>query len=92
MRDQQLTDLGEPLAALFSAAAAIGAASTVDTITDYVRKQDDAVIALEMSVLRAAAARSPAKAARHGNAGCVELADDCATRLRSRLGPAVPRP
>jgi hypothetical protein len=84
-RDQQLIALGEPLAALLSAAAAIGAASTVDTITNSVRKQGDPVVALEMSVLRAAAARSPSKAARHGNAGCVALADDCATRLRSRL-------
>jgi predicted 2-oxoglutarate/Fe(II)-dependent dioxygenase YbiX len=84
-REQQLTALGEPLAALLSAAAAIGAVSTVDTITNYVRKQGDSVVALEMSVLRAAAARSQAKAARHGNAGCVALARDCATRLRSRL-------
>ena len=85
IREQQLTVLGEPLAALLSAAAAIGAASTVHTVTGYVREQGDSVVALEMSVLRAAAARSPSKAARHGNAGCVALADDCAARLRSRL-------
>ena len=53
-RDQQLTALGEPLAALLSAAAAIGAASTADPISHYVRKQDDSVVALEMSALRAA--------------------------------------
>jgi hypothetical protein len=51
----------------------------------FVREQGDSIVALEMSVLRAAATRSPGKAARHGNAGCVVLADDCATRLRSRL-------
>jgi hypothetical protein len=85
MREQQLTVLGEPLAAQLSAAAAIGAVSTVSTITHYVRKQGDSIVALEMSVLRATATRSPGKAARHGNAGCVVLADDCATRLRSRL-------
>ena len=84
-RDQQLTALGEPLAALLSAAAAIGAASTVDTISHYVRKQDDAVAALEMSALRAAAALSSGKRAPRTNAGFRVLADDCMPRLRSRL-------
>ncbi len=84
-RDQQLTALGEPLAALLSAAAAIGAVSTVDTISHYVRKQGDSVAVLEMSALRAAAALSAGKMARRGNAGFGVLADDCATRLRSRL-------
>jgi hypothetical protein len=74
-RDQQLTALGEPLAALLSAAAAIGAASTVDTITHHVRKQDDAVAALEMSALRAA----------RTIAGFSVLAEDCTPRLRARL-------
>ncbi len=84
-RDRQLTALGEPLAALLSAAAAIGAVSTANTISHYVRSQDDSVVALEMSALRAAAALSAGKAALRGNAGFVVLADDCATRLGSRL-------
>ena len=84
-RDQQLTALGEPLAALLSAAGAIGAVSTVNTISHYVRKQDDSVAGLEMSTLRAAAALSAGKRARRGNAGFSALADDCAARLRSRL-------
>jgi predicted 2-oxoglutarate/Fe(II)-dependent dioxygenase YbiX len=84
-RDQQLAALGEPLAALLSAAAAIGAVGTVDMISHYVRKQGDSVVALEMSALRVAAALSAGKAARRGNAGFVVLAVDCATRLRSRL-------
>ena len=68
-----------------SAAAAIGAASTVDTISHYVRKQDDAVAALEMSALRAAAALSSGTRAPRANAGFSVLADDCRPRLRSRL-------
>jgi len=84
-RDHQLTALGEPLAALLSAAAAIGAVNTANTISHYVRKQDDSVAALEMSALRAAAARSPARLALRSNAGFAALADDCATRLRARL-------
>jgi predicted 2-oxoglutarate/Fe(II)-dependent dioxygenase YbiX len=84
-RDQQLTALGEPLAALLSAAEGIGAASTVDTISHYVRKQDDAVAALEMSALRAAEALSSGNRAPRTNAGFSALADDCMPRLRSRL-------
>jgi len=84
-RDQQLTALGEPLAALLSAAGGIGAASTVQTISHHVRKQDDAVAALEMSALRAAAALSPGKRALRTNTAFSVLADDCMPRLRSRL-------
>jgi hypothetical protein len=84
-RDQQLTALGEPLAALLSAAGAIGAVSTADTITHHVRKQDDSVAALEMSALRAAAALSSGKRAARANPDFGVLADDCAARLRSRL-------
>jgi hypothetical protein len=84
-RDQQLTALGEPVAALLSAAGAIGAVSTADTISHHVRKQDDSVAALEMSALRAAAALSSGKRALRSSAGFGVLADDRAARLRSRL-------
>jgi 2OG-Fe(II) oxygenase superfamily len=84
-RDRQLGELGKPLAALLSAAAAIGAASSRDTISGYIRKSDDAVTALEMSALRAAVELLPAGAAKRTEAGFGELAADCAPRLRSRL-------
>ena len=54
-RDKKLGDLGKPLASVLTAAAAIGAASTRDTVSGYIRQQGDAVTALEMSALRAAA-------------------------------------
>ena len=84
-RDQQLIALGEPLAALLSAAEGIGAAGTIDTISLYVRRQDDAVTALEMSALRAAEGLSSGKRAPCTNAGYRVLADDCMRRLRARL-------
>lgn len=56
-RSKQLSDLGKPLAAILTAAAAIEAASTRDTACRYVRDQQDAVTALEMSALRAAKSR-----------------------------------
>ena len=77
-----LTDLGKPLAAVLTAAAAIEAASTRDTACGYVRKQEDAVTALEMSALRAA--KRPRDRTR-GDAGFGDLAADCAARLRVRL-------
>ena len=51
--DKSLTALGKPVAAVLTAAAAIEAASTRDTASRYVRKQQDAVTALEISALRA---------------------------------------
>ena len=81
-RDKRLTDLGKPLAAVLTAAAAIEAASTRDTACRYVRKLEDAVTALEMSALRAA--KLPRDRMR-GDAGFGELAADCAARLRVRL-------
>ena len=54
-RDKKLGNLGKPLASVLTAAAAIGAAGTRDTVSGYIRKQGDAVTALEMSALRAAA-------------------------------------
>ncbi len=80
-RDNRLSDLGKPLAAVLAAAAAIEAASTRDTTCRYVRKQGDAVTALEVSTLRAA---EPHRGIR-GDAGFGDLAADCAARLRVRL-------
>ena len=89
-RDKKLTDLGKPLASVLTAAAAIGAASTRDTVSGYIRQQGDAVTALEMSALRAAAELprdgTPADAAFGG------LAADCAARLRARLARPQRRP
>ena len=82
-RDKKLGDLGKPLASVLTAAAAIGAASTRDTVSGYIRKQEGAVTALEMSALRAAA-ELPRDGAR-GEAGFGDLAADCAARLRTRL-------
>ena len=82
-RDEKLGGLGKPLASVLTAAAAIGAAGTRDMVTGYIRKQGDAVTALEMSALRAAA-ELPRDGAR-GDAGFGDLAADCAARLRARL-------
>jgi hypothetical protein len=82
-RDTTLGDLGNPLASVLIAAAAIGAASTRDAVCGYIRKRQDAVTALEMSALRAAAGMS--RDATRGDAGFGDLAADCAARLRVRL-------
>ena len=82
-RDEKLCDLGGPLASVLTAAAAIGAASTRDSVSGYVREQGDAVTALEISALRAAAETSRDGA--RGDAGLGALAADCAARLRTRL-------
>jgi hypothetical protein len=82
-RDAKLSDLGRPLASVMTAASAIEAASTRDTVSGYVREQGDAVTVLEMSALRTAA-----KASRNsdcGDAGLGDLNADCAARLRTRL-------
>jgi len=82
-RDESLGELAGPLASVLTAAAAIGAASTRDAASGYLREQQDAVTALEMPALRAAA-KLPRRAAR-GRAGFGDLAADCAARLRVRL-------
>ena len=82
-RDTKLGDLGKPLASVLTAAAATGAASTRDAVCRYIRKQEDAVTALEMSALRAAAQMSRDRT--RGDAGVGDLAVDCAARLRARL-------
>src|SRR5207302_1890814 len=70
-RDKKLSDLGKPLASVLTAAAAIGAASTRDTVSGYIRQQGDAVTALEVSALRAL----PRDGAR-GDTGLGDLAAD----------------
>ena len=82
-RDKELADLGKPLASVLTAAAAIGAATTRDAVCGYVRNLQDAVTALEISALRAAA-ELPRDGIR-GEAGFGDLAADCAARLRARL-------
>jgi hypothetical protein len=70
---------------VLTAAAAIGAASTRDAVSGYIRQQQgDAVTALEMSALRAAA-KLPRDGTR-GDDGFGDLAADCTARLRARLG------
>ena len=82
-RDEKLRDLAGPLASVLTAAAAIGAASTRDAVSGYVKEQGNAVTALEMPALRAAAELSLGGA--RGVAGFGDLAADCAARLRARL-------
>ena len=82
-RDTTLGDLGKPLASVLTAAAAIGAANARDAVCGYIRKQEDAVTALEVSALRAAAQMS--RDGTRGDAGFGDLAADCAARLRARL-------
>jgi hypothetical protein len=83
LRDKELADLGKPLTSVLIAAAAIGAASIRDTVSRYIRQQEDAVTVLETSALRAAA-ELPHDSNR-GDAGFAELAADSAARLRTRL-------
>jgi hypothetical protein len=89
-RDKELAGLGKPLASVLMAAAAIGSASTRDGVGAHIREQDDAVTALEMSALRAAAelCRDGAR----GEAGFGDLAADCAARLRVRLARPLRAP
>jgi len=82
-RDTTLGDLGKPLASVLSAAAATGATSTRDAVCGFIRKQQDAVTALEMSALRAAAEMSCYSA--QADVGFADLAVDCVARLRARL-------
>jgi hypothetical protein len=82
-REEKLACLGKPLASVLTAAAVIGAAGTRDMVTGYMRKQGDAVTALEMSALRVAA-ELPGHGTR-SKAGFGDLAADCAPRLRTRL-------
>jgi predicted 2-oxoglutarate/Fe(II)-dependent dioxygenase YbiX len=82
-RSEKLGELGKPLASVLTAAAAIGAAGPRDAVSGHIRKLQDAVTALEISALRAAA-DLPRDEVR-GNAGFGDLAADCAARLGARL-------
>jgi hypothetical protein len=82
-RGEKLGGLGRPLASVLLAAAAIGANGTRDAVSGHIRKLQDAVTALEMSALRAAA-ELPRDGVR-GNADFDVLAADCAARLGARL-------
>jgi predicted 2-oxoglutarate/Fe(II)-dependent dioxygenase YbiX len=82
-RDSELGSLGKPLASVLTAAAAIGAAGTRDAVSGYIREQADAVTALEMSALRAAAELP--RAGGRDDASFGDLAADCAARLRAQL-------
>ena len=82
-RHRQLGDLGKPLAAVLTAATAIGAASALKTVTAYLQQQTDTVTELEMSALRATTATPGNDAPDDGGFGV--LATDCAARLRARL-------
>ncbi len=82
-RDKKLSDLGKPLASVLVSAAAMGAASTRDTVSRYIRQQGDAVTALEILALRSAA--ELLRDGTLGDAGFGDLATDCAARLRARL-------
>jgi hypothetical protein len=68
---------------VLTAAAVIGATSTRDLVCEYVREQDDAVTALEISALHAAAELTPDSTP--GETGFGDLAVDCKARLRARL-------
>jgi hypothetical protein len=68
---------------VLTAAAATGAAGTREAVCGYIRNQEGAVTALEMSALRAAAEMS--RDGTRGDAGFGDLAVDCAARLRARL-------
>jgi len=82
-RSEKLGGLGKPLASVLTATVAIGAAGTQDAVSVHIRNQGDAVTALEMAALRAAA-ELPRDGARD-DAGFGDLAADCAARLRTRL-------
>ncbi len=82
-RETKLGELARPLASVLAAAVAIGAASTQVAVAGHLRGQGDAVTALEMPALRAAAKQARRRAG--GEAGFGDLAADCAARLRARL-------
>ncbi len=82
-RDRALADLAGPLVSILTAAAVLPDVGTRDAVTGHLRRKGDAVTALEVPMLRAAA-ELPDDGAR-GEAGFGDLAADCAARLRARL-------
>jgi 2OG-Fe(II) oxygenase superfamily len=90
-RDRKLRELGKPLTSLLASAAITGAADTLGTISGYIQQlQGDPVATLEIALLRAAAdlpaEAAPPAAPAPDRTDFRELAADCATRLRGRLG------
>jgi 2OG-Fe(II) oxygenase superfamily len=89
-RDRKLGELGKPLTALMTAAGAMGAVSTLGTISGYIQRlEGDPVATLEIVVLRAAADLRAEAGSSTGSspdeAEFRELAADCAARLRCQL-------
>jgi hypothetical protein len=82
-RDKALDGLGEPLAAVLTAAARAGMTTEVEEITDFARRQPHEVIPLLLTALRAT---STLPDAARRDAGFVDLAKGCAARLRVLLG------
>jgi hypothetical protein len=82
-RDSHLQDFGGPLAALLKGVTITGAADIRDSVSAFIRQQDDSVLVLEIAALRAAAGSPKFDAS--GDAGFMDLAEDCAERLRARL-------
>jgi hypothetical protein len=87
-RDTRLGDLGQPLAAVLTAAAVTEAAALRDEVVEFVRQQGDALTACLLPALRAA---STLPADTRSGGGFDDLAADCAARLRDRLAQP-PRP
>jgi predicted 2-oxoglutarate/Fe(II)-dependent dioxygenase YbiX len=81
-RDQRLSELGRPLAAVLTAAGQTGAVKLRDGVIEFGRQQRDEVIVCVMPALRTARTL-PADTWRDG--GFDDLAADCVTRLRARL-------
>jgi hypothetical protein len=89
-RDRKLGELGKPLTALLTAAAATGYASMLGTISAYIQQlEGDPVATLEIAVLRAAAdlraETDPSADPSPDEARFRDLAADCAARLRRQL-------
>jgi hypothetical protein len=82
-REQSLSDLGAPLAALLAATPLAGAADLVEHIGDWLRKQPHEVIPLLLATLKAAA-DLPGDAQEAG--GFADIAAGCAARLRVLQG------
>jgi hypothetical protein len=81
-RDERLSELGKPLAAVLTAAGQTGAVKLRDRVVEFTRQQKDEVIACMMPALRTVRAL-PADTRR--DSGFDDLTADCVTRLRVRL-------
>lgn len=96
-RDRRLGELGKPLTALLTAAAATGAISTLTTISRYVQQlEGDPAATLEIAVLRAAAdlraETAPSAGPSPSQTEFRDLAADCAARLVGQLDRPLREP